>query len=1021
MMPMYKVWISLFFILISLSMFSQNKILFDSSTIEIKPLNVNTKEAEFSPFVINKTFYYTSSKEREIGVTHMEKATEHQMLDLFMGRLIDSITVKDIKPLLKRINSNVNQATCFFDSETSRLYYSGNIPTQSKSKEYKIAIFSSELKNNEFSQPKLELALPDTFSAAHPMISNGKMYFSSNILGGKGKTDIYYATKIDNQWTEIKNCEWINSSENEFFPFAINDNEIYFSSNRIGGYGNLDIYKYSSLDSTITIENLGSPINSKFDDFSAYIDTTQERGYFSSNRRKNQDDIYFFVQTWQTFNNCKDPIVEDYCYNLTEESTLESDSLKGYYYQWSFGDGTKEKGLTVRHCFPEPGTYNINLNIIDSVTRAVFMSQAAFELKVDSIIQLKINCLDTVLQNKKIIINTDWTYLPENKIKGYYFEIDNKRLRGKTQEYSFEEKGKHKILLGVNTLNYRKRKKELLCTTKEIVCVDSATWLAYEKRKIDDIIDKFKYKNIKNDSSLLSKMDYEDVVLEFNKKGLNGNFIAEEFKKIVNEINLKNMLKGNSITNNNINNEKEVFTTSDSSKHHYLAAIVDTLMDIKEGDDVTFKVHLGKSKVAIDTTLLNDMGIKGIDVKIINNEYNYTYANKKHKKDIQKDYKKAIEAGIKSAVVLSYKKNSVIEDQSKNIANTDFNEYLNQVKNLLEKNNAAITTNSISGNNNTDTVMANNNQAGNSSYNNSNKNLNEDTLIATTDIQKLNNEFLKEFGDVEIKDLEFKVQVGVFKKRKTYHFPKLKGLGIVSNETLNDGSTRMTMGGSYKTLREAIKHNKKIVQAGQGDAFVSVYYKGKRIAIENLRRGGILVKPNVVQDSVSKTKLTINAANINEYTNDGPTEDSNNQLKKNNKDKSLSDYSEKTDSASTENLVFVPRTNIQKKTMFYAEKYGDISADGLEFKVQIAVFKYRSSYTFPKLQKLGKIETETTEEGGTRMLIGGKFKTLNEAFEFNKKVVLAGQLDAFVAIYFGGKRIYIENLERKGIFVSKQH
>ncbi|MDX2173138.1 MAG: PKD domain-containing protein [Bacteroidota bacterium] len=1020
MIPILRVWISFYFILISISVFSQNKFLFDSSTIEIKPLNINSKEAEFSPFIINKTFYYTSSKERKIGDTHMEKSTEHQMLDLYKGLLVDSITVKEIKPLLKQINSDVNQATCFFDYEASRLYYSGNMPTKNRNKEYKIAIFSSEFKNNEFLTPRLELAMPDTFSAAHPMIFNGKMYFSSNILGGKGKTDIYYATKIDNQWTEIKNCDWINSPENEFFPFAINDNEIYFSSNRIGGYGNLDIYKYSSLDSITTIENLGAPINSKFDDFSAYIDTTQERGYFSSNRRKNQDDIYFFVQTWQRFNNCKDPIVEDYCYNLTEESTLESDSLKGYYYQWSFGDGTKEKGLTVRHCFPEPGMYNINLNIIDSVTRAVFMSQAAFELKVDSIIQLKINCLDTVLQNKKITINTDWTYLPENKIKGYYFEIDNKRLRGKTQEYSFEEKGKHKILLGVNTFNFRKRKKELLCTTKEIVCVDSTTWLAYEKRKIDDIMDKFKYKNIKNDSSLLSKMDYEDVALNYNKKGLNGNLIADEFKKIVNEINLKNMLNGNSITNNNINNEKEIFTSTDSSKHHYLSAIVDTLMDIKEGDDITFKVHLGKSKVAIDTTLLNDMGIKGIDVKIINNEYNYTYANKKHKKDIQKDYKKAIEIGIKSAVVLSYKKNSIIEDQSKNIANTDFNEYLLLVKNLLEKNNLAITTNSTSVNK-TDTTKSNNIPVGNSAINNVNNNVTEETLIATTDIQKLNNEFLKEFGDVEIKDLEFKVQVGVFKKRKTYDFPKLKGLGKVSNETLDDGSTRMTMGGSYKTLREAIRHNKKIVQAGQGDAFVSVYYKGKRIAIENLRRGGILVKPNVVQDSVSKTKLTINAANINEYTNNDPTEDSTNPLKKNNKDKSLSDYSEKSDSMSTENLVFVPRTNIQKKTMFYTEKYGDISADGLEFKVQIAVFKYRSSYSFPKLQKLGKIETETTEEGGTRMLIGGTFKTLNEAFEFNKKVVLAGQLDAFVAIYFEGKRIYIENLERKGIFVSKQH
>lgn len=1002
MIVLFRVWGSFTFMLIGMSMFSQNKFLFDSTTIDIKLLNINTKEAEFSPFLIGKSFYYTSSKERKVGVTHMEKETEHQMLDLYVGRLFDSVTIKNIKPLLKKINSDVNQATCFFDSETSRLYYSSNIPTQNKYKKYKIAIFSSELKNNEFLQPRLELALADTFSAAHPMIYNGKLYFSANLLGGKGKTDIYYAIRKDNQWTDIKNCEILNSSENEFFPYVINDNEIYFSSNRPGGYGNLDIYKSSTIDSILLIENLGSPINSRFDDFSTYIDSSQERGYFSSNRRKKQDDIYFFTQTWQVFNNCKEPEVEDYCYNLTEESTLESDSLKGYYYQWSFGDGTKEKGLTVRHCFPEPGKYNINLNIVDSVTRAVFMSQAAFELKVDSIVQLKINCLDTVLQNKKININTDWTYLPENKIKGYYFEIDNKRLRGKSQEYTFTEKGKHKILLGVNTLNYKKRKKELLCTTKEIVCVDSVTWIAYEKRKIDDIIDKFKYKNIANDSSLLSKMNYEDVELNYNSKGLNGNFIATEFKKIVNEINLKNMLNGNSVTNNNINNEKEIFNTNDSNatKHTYLTTVVDTLMNINEGEDITFKVHLGKSKVPIDTTLLNAMGFKNISVTLINNDYNYTYGVEKKIKAIEKQYKKVIDAGIKSAVVLSYKKNTIIEDQSKNISVTNFDEYIRLVKKLNDAKTDSLKNGKQKNN------IINHTVSNNTNYSASNTtSISEDDLIATTDIQKLNNDFLKEFGDLEIKDLEFKVQVGVFKKRKFYHFPKLKGLGKVSNERLNDGSTRMTMGGAYKTLRQAIRHNKKIVSAGQGDAFVSVYYKGKRIGIENLRERGILVKPKVVTDSVSKTQLTVNTLNLKDYSKD----------KINNNTNLLPTV----DSTVDENAIFVPRTNVQKKTMFYAEKYGKISADGLVFKVQIAVFKYRSSYTFPKLQKLGKIETETTEEGGTRMLIGGSFKTLNEAFEFNKKIVLAGQSDAFVSIYFQGKRIYIENLERKGIYTSK--
>ena len=52
------------------------------------------------------------------------------------------------------------------------------------------------------------------------------------------------------------------------------------------------------------------------------------------------------------------------------------------------------------------------------------------------------------------------------------------------------------------------------------------------------------------------------------------------------------------------------------------------------------------------------------------------------------------------------------------------------------------------------------------------------------------------------------------------------------------------------------------------------------------------------------------------------------------------------------------------------------------------------------------------------MTIGGSFKTLNRALDFNKKVVKAGQTDSFLAVYYQNKRIYIENLWKNGIFTS---
>lgn len=1403
--------------LLQISMFSQNKFLFDSATIEIKSLNINTRESEFSPFKIGNNFYFTSSRERKVGITHMDKTTEHQMLDIYKGVIIDSVTIKDVTPLPNRINNSVNQGSCFFDKENSRLYYSSDVQTNSHYKKYKLAIFSSEYKNGEFLQPRIELILADTFSAAHPMLYKERLYFSSNLPGGKGKTDIYYAEKVEQQWANLKNCSFLNTKENEYFPYVLNNDEIYFTSNRIGGYGKLDIYKCTGNDSSAVIQNLGRPINSRDDDFGLFMDTLQESGYFATNRKREQDDIYFFSQTWPVFKNCKEPIVEDYCYNLTEESTLDSDSLKGYYYEWNFGDGSKQKGLTVRHCFKEPGSYLINLSIIDSVTRAVFMSQATFDLKVDSIIQLKLFSLDTVLINKKFNVSADWTYLPDNKINGYYYEIDGKRMRGRSHDISFSEKGKHKALLGVSTFNLKTKQKELLCTTKEIVCVDSLTWLAVEKRKINEAAEKFAYNNLNSDSSTLANINYADEEMAYNKKGLNGALVIAELKKIVDDkiaskafktdnlarntaktetstpVNTNTLVATNTNTTETASSHPDLASTKTSTTESsldpndpkYLKPIMDTLMNLKEDDDVNFKVHLGKSKTAKDTTLLNAKGITGISEKKVNDEYHYTYGNEKKLKDIEKYYDKTIKAGIEDAVVVGYKHDSIIGTQSKNINNVDFDkkktkeDSLRIVKNIEGKNalaaknannklssdqlrnkaNALLTeaasenlkadslkavaetksgnqkdsliayatvketssqnkkleaaalkqkANNIDFDKNSNTIdelltkltkdkpslskelgiqeskidslktqseiqraeakliadkltkistlksieqkeaeilqkqeklirelknqypdhlaktanipnaktgieptdakltseqlrskastllakaseenlkanelkniastksqqekdsliakangletqsqndkieasalkqkantldakhndktindlltklnlskpsagkelslknkeidslkvqlktkkteankipdnleriaalnlidekeneilqkqvqliaefndrstdqIAKNtdhnktttenktsinddskknnsennlnpkdNIASENSYNASENENDAKDFIAISDIQKTNLEYLEDFGDLSAEDLEFKVQVGVFKKRTSYNFPKLRGLGKVSNERLKDGSTRMTMGGSYKTLRQAFRHNKRITRAGQSDAFVSVYYKGKRIGIENLRKRGVLVKTQVVKDSVSETKITINASGLTEYAQlDLEEEPITDQPKTENESTDKFAGSSTTDE-SEENFVFVPRTNIQKKTVFYAEKYGNISAEGLEFKVQIAIFKLRSSYSFPKLKSLGKIETETAEEGGKRMTIGGSFKTLNEALEFNKKVVKAGQTDAFVAVYYQAKRIYVENLEKRGIFTS---
>lgn len=109
-------------------------------------------------------------------------------------------------------------------------------------------------------------------------------------------------------------------------------------------------------------------------------------------------------------------------------------------------------------------------------------------------------------------------------------------------------------------------------------------------------------------------------------------------------------------------------------------------------------------------------------------------------------------------------------------------------------------------------------------------------------------------------------------------------------------------------------------------------------------------------------------------------------------------------------------TLLQKKISKYSAAYGKISAEGLEFKVQVAAYKNPKNYKFKHLKGLGKIDKLLLGDGITRMTINGTFKTLEAAWIHNKKVIKAGQDDAFVTVLYQGKRIMLEELTKMGIY-----
>jgi outer membrane protein OmpA-like peptidoglycan-associated protein len=133
----------------------------------------------------------------------------------------------------------------------------------------------------------------------HPAIHpNGKLLvYSSNQQGGKGGFDLFMVNKInDTTWTSPVALQSLNTAGNELFSGFTQNGELYFSSDGHPGFGGLDIIKANVAEdgNVKSIEYLPEPLNSSHDDFGFIQTSDGKKGFISSDRFKQQDDIYAF-------------------------------------------------------------------------------------------------------------------------------------------------------------------------------------------------------------------------------------------------------------------------------------------------------------------------------------------------------------------------------------------------------------------------------------------------------------------------------------------------------------------------------------------------------------------------------------------------------------------------------------------------------------------------------------------------------------------------------------------------------
>ena len=124
------------------------------------------------------------------------------------------------------------------------------------------------------------------------------VYTSCNRDDGKGKCDLYFCKKMDNNnWSKAENISSINSRNWESQAcFSPDLKYLYFVSDRQGGYGGDDIWRSEITQFGFSKpENLGSKINTTYDEMSPFLHPDNLTFYFSSKGHIGMGDFDLFV------------------------------------------------------------------------------------------------------------------------------------------------------------------------------------------------------------------------------------------------------------------------------------------------------------------------------------------------------------------------------------------------------------------------------------------------------------------------------------------------------------------------------------------------------------------------------------------------------------------------------------------------------------------------------------------------------------------------------------------------------
>lgn len=259
----------------------------DSIPVDIKNAgnSINTYNSELGGTLINdSTMVYSSLRDEKMEEDNVVLDTSSYLVRLFIGKKNGEQWLKE-KRLEDRINvPDFHIANGHLNNEDTIFYFN------KCSKNNHCNIYASQITNGNWGEPyEIKELNIEGFTSTQPSVVIIKgvetIFFSSNRPGGKGGMDIWFSQKQNGTFNKPANIgESINTIEDEITPFYnLIDTSLYFSSNWHYGLGGFDIFKAKHQQEQYQKpENLGYPINTSTNDF--YYNIYNKTAVITSNR-----------------------------------------------------------------------------------------------------------------------------------------------------------------------------------------------------------------------------------------------------------------------------------------------------------------------------------------------------------------------------------------------------------------------------------------------------------------------------------------------------------------------------------------------------------------------------------------------------------------------------------------------------------------------------------------------------------------------------------------------------------------